>query len=138
VILPCFEAFLSSRAGQIDDEDRPFVEALLLLALHRITKTTDRHVQMTDGQWCEAVHRLTGRRPEPEQLRQAKDRFVTRREGSRNAQATKLELLREVRKGQLGFPSRYDLMALGEAFDTVSLRALATTPPLAKSKLAVS
>jgi hypothetical protein len=116
--------------------ERPYVQALLLLVLHKILNTEEKVFQMVDEQWLEAVGRLTGRRPDWRQLQRIKDRFVTRKKGKRIARAMKWELLRETRKGRIGLPSQYRLSGIGTILQQGDAGALgevlwrlATYPP---------
>jgi hypothetical protein len=98
--------------GPVTPAERPYVQALVLLVLHKIVNTDEKVFQLVDEQWVEAVERITGQKPNWRQLQRIKDRFVTRRKGSRTARATKWELLRETRKGRIGLPSQYRLSGI--------------------------
>jgi hypothetical protein len=97
--------------------EMPYVYGLLLLILHKILKTDERVMQLVDDQWLEAVGRITGRKPHWRQLQRIRDRFITRKKKGKLTRASKWELLREIRKGRVGFPSQYRLTGIAPAFE---------------------
>jgi hypothetical protein len=99
----------------LSDREWPYVQALLLLVLHKVLNTEEKTFQLVNEQWLEAVGRLTGHKPDWRQLQRIRDRFVSRsKAGGRRVKASKWELLIETRKGKPGYPSQYRLGGIAE------------------------
>jgi hypothetical protein len=113
--------------GPITPSERPYVQALLLLVLHKVLNTEERVFQLVDEQWLEAAERITGKRPDWRQLQRIKDRFITRKKGTRTIRAVKWELLRETRKGRIGLPSQYRLSGIAIVLQQVDAISLSET-----------